>query len=88
VAKVVIAPAVRGEYDVIPIEALVEAEGRNGFVYVLDPGGATVIKTPVRVELFMGEELAVTMKAGTGQDVVTAGAPYLFDGARVAVAQE
>jgi RND family efflux transporter MFP subunit len=88
VAKVVIRPEEKRSYYIVPVEALVEAEGWRGFVYSIDPGGETVTKRAVRIDLLLGDEIAIRAGIEDIGRVVTEGAPYLTDGARVAVLEE
>jgi RND family efflux transporter MFP subunit len=85
VAKIEIVPARRRWYHVVPIEALVEAGGDRGFVFVLEGGGRSVRKAPIRIGMVLGDEVAVTSGLEGVDSVVTEGAPYLRDGARVRV---
>lgn len=86
VAKVEIIPAKRNTYYVVPVEAIVEADGSAGFVFAFDRDNATVRRIPVKIGMFLGGEIAVTGDLTEVDVVVTEGAPYLSDGMTVRVA--
>lgn len=79
VASVEIQPRKNGTYALIPIEALVESDGRKGFVYTPGDGGIAR-KIPVNIAFLSGEKVAVSSGLEKVTTVVTAGAPYLRDG--------
>lgn len=86
-AKVDIHPSETIEAMVVPIEALVDADGMRGAVFAVQPDGITVRRVPVRVLLIAGDEVAIEGAIDAGTAVVTDGAPYLIDGARIEVAR-
>jgi RND family efflux transporter MFP subunit len=78
VASVEIQPRKNGTYALVPIESLVESDGRKGFVYTADGGKAR--KVPVTIAFLAGEKAAISGGLENISAVVTAGAPYLRDG--------
>lgn len=79
-ARVEIAPGAREPVVWIPIEAFLEGDGDRGAVYALD--GDVARRIPVRLAFLRGDEAA--LRAGLEVDaVVTDGAAWLRDGARV-----
>lgn len=86
VAKIKIIPSKRNTFYIVPVEALVEADGDDGFVFAFDPGSKTVRRIPVKIGVFLSGKIGVTGDlAGIGA-VVTEGAPYLSEGMIVRVA--
>jgi RND family efflux transporter MFP subunit len=84
VASVEIQPRRNGTYDLVPIEALVESDGGQGFVYVPQADGK-VRRTPVTIAFLTGEKVAVSEGLEDVQRVVTTGAPYLRDGQAIQI---
>jgi len=83
VAKVSIVPSLKQKFATIPIEALAEAEGENGFVYTVE--GNTARKIPVQISNIFGSEIAIRSGLENIAFVVTDGAAYLMDGKTVEV---
>ena len=69
----------------IPIEALVEGDGRDGIVYVVHENTEVARRVPVRIAQILDREVAVTAGLDSAAAVVTDGAPYLTDGAPITV---
>ena len=85
VAKVDILPADRRSFFVVPIEALVEADGNRGFVYEPSESQDRVVKVPVTVGYVYDGMVAVeTGLEGVGE-VVTQGAVYLTEDATIRI---
>lgn len=79
-ARVEIEPAAREPVAWVPIDAFLEGDGDHGVVYALD--GDTARRIPVRLAFLRGGEAA--LREGLDADtVVTDGAAWLRDGARV-----
>lgn len=88
VASIDIFPQQHQRFSMIPIESLVEGEGRKGFVYRLSDEKKFVEKIPVIIDYILANELAVSQGLSTGDIVITDGASYLSDGARVQVKEQ
>ena len=82
-AQVDIQPSRAQNYTVVPIEAIIEGDGQEAFVYVLKPDGRSVEKTPVRVVFLEGEMAVLADKMGDSTEVITSGAPYLTEKKKV-----
>ena len=67
-----------------PAEALVEGVGDRGVVFVLDETGRTALKRRVTLLGVSGDQVLVRGLAGVTR-VITAGAAWLTDSARVEV---
>lgn len=70
----------------VPAEALIEVDGRDASVFVVDPAGTTAQRKRVQVLWLDGNVAAVRGDLADDSRVVTAGASRLVDGARVSVA--
>ncbi len=84
-ARVEIEPAVRETVFFVPIDAFLEGDGDTGAVYALDAEGVAARRVPVRVAFVRGGEIALRDEVAGAVRVVTDGAAYLRDGARVRV---
>ncbi|HVV05090.1 MAG TPA: HlyD family efflux transporter periplasmic adaptor subunit, partial [Puia sp.] len=72
-------PSSRQSLTIIPIEALVEGDGKMGYVYTLSADQRTVKKNPVQVAFLTRDKVAVSGGLdGVGQ-VITDGAGYLTE---------
>ncbi len=85
VARVDIFPASCEPMHIVPIEALMEADGERGYIYVPDQAGAVAIKKAVVLGCLIGERVAI-QSGLEGEDlVVTDGAAYLTDKAAIRI---
>ncbi|GAB2604624.1 efflux RND transporter periplasmic adaptor subunit [Spirosoma areae] len=89
-AKVTIVPAQSRSYTLVPVEAIVEGNGKDGFVYVLadDNRGAgplRVRKTPVQIGFLDGNKVLLTNGLAGVKNVVTAGSAFLTEESSVVV---
>jgi RND family efflux transporter MFP subunit len=80
-----IAAASGGEHPVVPVEALLEADGNRGTIFILSSGDSTVERRSVRLARVTGDRVAVLDGLNGAKAVVTSGAAYLRDGAIVEV---
>jgi multidrug efflux pump subunit AcrA (membrane-fusion protein) len=69
----------------VPVAALVEADGDRATVFALDADGTRARRVPVEIGELRGARVAVRRGLEGVARVVTDGAPYLDDGARVRV---
>lgn len=86
VAELTIIPssAKMGALVYVPIAAIVEGQGRNARVFVLDKEHAR--RRDVEVAFIEDESVALASGLEPGEQVVTDGAQYLEDGEQVAIA--
>ena len=70
---------------VVPVTAIVEADGPAGVVYVLDPAGDVARRREVTVGPIAGGRVVVLAGLEPGEQVVTDGAAWLTDGHAVRV---
>lgn len=67
----------------VPVEAVLEADGERGAVFVLDASSAKALRRPVRIGFIDGGRVAVTGGLDGVRTVVTDGAAFLRDGSPV-----
>ena len=86
VAKVALSPATSRTATVVPLEALVEANGNEASVFVLDPARRVVRRVTIRIGRLSGGEVEVLDGLATGAEVVVDGAAFLENGEAVRIA--
>jgi RND family efflux transporter MFP subunit len=87
VGEVDITPRSSATVATVPVEALVGADGDQGFIYTLRGRGPGVQQHPVRVlRLLEGGQAAIRTDVPLGTAVVSKGAAYLTPASRVQVA--
>ena len=82
VGQVEIRPRAVRPVMLVPIEALVEADGSRGIVFVMQEGRAA--RREVTIAFLAGDRVALAGGLVAGDDVITTGAAYLEDGTAVA----
>lgn len=87
VAQVDLSPSSKEIYTVIPIEALVEADGRQGFVFTVDESKNRAKRIPITIGFLFEEKVAVSSGLEDITFVVTEGAPYLIEGTQVKIVE-
>ena len=85
VGRAEIRPAEGRKMRVVPIEAILEADGDRATVYTVDAAGRRARRLPVTVGFIQGSRVAVSGGIDGAARVVTDGAAYLSDGAAVKV---
>lgn len=85
VADVVIRPAGDGPLPVIPVDAMLEADGDSAVVFVLDEAGSRAVRHGIRIAFLAGDRVAVASGLDDARRVITAGASRVDDGDRVEV---
>jgi len=85
VGRVELRPAAGTEMALVPIQAILEADGDAATVYTLTADGKRARRLPVTVGFISGERVAVSGGLDGVGSVVTDGAAYLGDGAAVQV---
>jgi membrane fusion protein, multidrug efflux system len=84
IAGIDIFPSERKTYSMIPIESIVEADGQDGYVYILSSTDM-VRKVKINIETIIGSSAAVTGVPEGVRNVVSQGAAYIKDGMKVLV---
>ncbi|MGS2762899.1 efflux RND transporter periplasmic adaptor subunit [Sinomicrobium sp. M5D2P9] len=77
-AEAKIIPSQPENYKVIPVEALVEGSGKNGFVFTVD-GKDRVKKIPIETAFMLNNEIAVKSGLENIDKVISAGSGYLTE---------
>lgn len=84
-AKVSLVPAQSRSYAVVPVEAIVEGNGKEGFVYVLAQDQKRVLSVPVQIGFLDGDNVLLTNAPAGVKAVVTAGSAFLTEESSVVV---
>ncbi len=87
-AKLTLNSAQNRSYAVIPIEAILEGNGKNAFVFVLDDSRKKVKKIPVTVGYIEGNKILIVNGLDGINEVVTSGSAFLGEGHSVLVKSE
>lgn len=77
--------AAKGSRLAIPASAILEGHGATATVYVIDKATGTAHLTRVSVAGIEGDDVLISAGLAEGAQVVSAGAPYLRDGAKVKI---
>jgi multidrug efflux system membrane fusion protein len=85
VGRVELRPAAGAELALVPIQAILEADGEAATVYTVTADGRRARRLPVTVAFIQGERVALSGGVDGVERVVTDGAAYLGDGAAVEV---
>lgn len=84
-ANVSLTPAQRRTYSQVPIESIVEGNGKDGFVYVLTDDRKHVRKTPVQIGFLDKDNVLLTNGLSGVKEVVTGGSAFLTEESAVVV---
>jgi len=85
VAKVALSPETTASGNVIPVQALLEANDKEAGVFVLDPAARTVRRVNIQIGRMSEGQIEVTDGLERGALVVTDGAAFLENGESVRV---
>lgn len=83
--KVTLVPAQSRSYTLVPVEAIVEGNGKDGFVYVLASDQKHVQKTPVQIGFLDGDKVLLINGLSGVKNVVTAGSAFLTEESTVTI---
>lgn len=84
-AKVEIKPAENRSYVMVPIEAIIEGNGQDAFVYVLDESRKKVKRLPIHIGFVDGDKVLVTNGLDGIAEVVTSGNAFLTESSTVII---
>jgi multidrug efflux pump subunit AcrA (membrane-fusion protein) len=84
-AKVELKPAQSRTYVMVPIEAIVEGNGKDAFVYILDDSRKKVKRIPVQIGFVDGDKVLITSGLENVSEVITAGSAFLTESSSVVV---
>jgi len=79
-------PSYQQLLTMIPIEALVEGDGKAGWVYTLNADSHTVKKHPIKIAFLSRDKVAVSEGLDSVDQVITEGVSYLTENSVVKVA--
>lgn len=88
VAKVALSGESEGAVQVIPLQALVEANDKEAGVFIMDPASHTVRRVTIQIGRMSGTRIEVLDGLPAGAQVVTDGAAFLENGDTVRVAAQ
>lgn len=83
VAKASIHPSTSNSSLVIPISALVEADGKKAFVFVFNSSNSVVSKRPISIGKIVGSKVELLDGLEQDEQVVTLGSGFISDGEKV-----
>lgn len=83
VANVKIFPKARGEAKIIPIEALVNADGKNGSIFIPTENNTIAKKVNVKIDGIIGNDVVIKKGLENVSKVITDGVEYLTEGERI-----
>ena len=75
-------------YTLVPIEAIVEGNGKNAFVFTVGPDGSSVQKIAVKVAFLEHNQAIIASGLEHVQRVITSGAPYLNERKKVTIVHQ
>jgi RND family efflux transporter MFP subunit len=85
VAKVQIMPSQTQNSLMVPIEALIEADGNQGYVYVLNSDKQSVKKVPVKIGGIYDSLVGISEGLTDQSTIITAGNHYLTQDSKVKI---
>ncbi len=88
VAKVTLSPQNQQIVNILPVQALVEANGNEASVFVLDPARKVVRRVTIRIGRMNDGEVEVLEGLAAGAEVVVDGAAFLENGEAVRIAAD
>ncbi len=86
-AQVDVASRQGRNYAVVPIEAIIEGDGKSAFVYTVAEDATTVKKTAVQIAFLEGAHAVIASGVEPPQRVVTSGAPYLTERKKIRITE-
>lgn len=86
-AKVEIIPSAKRKLQTVPIEAIVEGQGKNAFVFVLNEDKRSVRKLPVIVAYLENQKAFISKGLDSIQEVISAGSAFLTENSVIKVVQ-
>ncbi len=84
-AKAEISPHMVNSLKTIPVEALQEGSGKQGFVFTIAEDGQSVNKLPVTVAYIAADFVAISAGLEGVEEVISAGSPYLTAQSKIKV---
>jgi multidrug efflux pump subunit AcrA (membrane-fusion protein) len=69
----------------VPPEAITNADGYKGYVFVVQPSDTTAKKIPVTIAYLENDYVAVADPVLLNDEVITEGASFLEDGSKISI---
>ena len=88
IGKVTIFPKKTQKYSMVPIEALIEGNMNEGYVYGADRNNNTAIQYKIKVGKIIGHQMLVYSGLENVTEVVTYGAPYLTNNSSINIVED
>ncbi len=85
IGKVLIVPSSDISSTLVPVEALIGADGSRGYVFTPTPDGAAARRVQVSITYLRDGKAGLSERLGDITSVITAGATKLSDGAPIAI---
>ncbi|MFN4147303.1 MAG: efflux RND transporter periplasmic adaptor subunit [Runella sp.] len=79
-AKIELRPAQTRNYTVIPIEAIIEGNGKDAYVFILDSTHKKAKKIPVKIGYIQDDKVLITSGLEGIPQVITSGSAFLAEG--------
>lgn len=87
VANAKINSSEKHKVSLLPPDAVTEADGNKGYVYVVAPNHTTARKVPVTIAYVENSKIAVIEPFNNLEKVITKGTAYISDGSRINIVQ-
>jgi RND family efflux transporter MFP subunit len=87
-ARVEVTPSSKTTLQRVPVEALVEGEGKNAFVFVVNDNKKSVSKLPVTVAYLEGQSAFIAAGLESVKEVIAAGSAFLTENSVVKISQQ
>jgi len=87
-AKVEITPSSKKKLQAIPVEAIVEGQGRNAFVFVVNEDKKSVRKLPVVVAYLENQNAFISSGLDSINEVISGGSAFLTENSAVKIDQQ
>ncbi len=87
IARIDLFPLRTDMFSLIPVEALVKADGHSGLVFELAADGTTARRRDIQIAYIRGDSIAVSGGLETVKRVITDGSAYVTDGATVEISR-
>ena len=87
VARVTIIPAEKRKLKSVPIEAIIEGNGKQAFVFILQPDQKSVKKVKVTIAYVSDNRAFISEGLESAPEVVTGGAAFLTEASTVSISK-
>ncbi len=87
-AKVEIVPAAKSKLRSVPIESIVEGQGKNAFVFVMNSDKKTVRKLPIVVAYLENKTAFISSGLDSISEVIAAGSAFLTENSSVKISNQ